>query len=475
MKNILDKLKFNNFLIYVILGVLFSSSVILVLGETPFYSLLPLFILILILFFNNKLNIGIYVIAFLFAFSGIELSFGSTNAAIVDFFALFILVIYCFKTLLDLLSQKIKLKNIKVPLIKLLGLFVLVSLLASFNATYVYSSWKYLARMIMFSYVAFVLLPVNILKNKEELNATIKSIFYVTLVAVFLYVTTVFIYSFGNSTIGLSSMVSMFGNYIFGYNHNLLGEVYLIGFFAGIYLFFNAKSDFYKLLYIISLVAIAAANALVMSRASFLAMIFGIVVLFVIWPFVKDNKADKKVIIFNLAIRCVVAAVMAVASFLFFMLFLQNIQRYDITGSNSTRMDMSRIAISGFLKYPIFGSGPGTFINLTATDSWFMEAYGGIPLDSHGIIQKILVEQGVAGVLIFGCIVFALVKEYYLFIRKTDSVEDRISISVLFVLVASCFFVQLFNTTYYSCKLWLPIGIYITGLNIYRKNYDFKW
>lgn len=475
MKSILDKFKFNNFLIYIILGVLILSSIILVLGESPLYSLIPFFLLIFILFFINKLNVGIYIIAFLFAFSGIELSFGSTNAAIVDFFALFILIIYCFRTLIDLLSQKIKLKDLKLPLIKVFGLFVIVSLLASFNATYVYSSWKYLARMIMFSYIAFVLLPVNILKNKEELNITIKSIFYVTLTAVFLYVATILIYSFGNSTIGLSSMVSLFDNYIFGYNHNLLGEVYLIGFFAGIYLFFNAKSDFYKLLYIISLIGIALANIFVMSRASFLAMIFGIVILFVIWPFIKDNKAEKKVIIFNLAIRCVVAAIMAVVLFLFFMSFLQNIQRYDIAGSNSARMDMSRIAINGFLKHPIFGSGPGTFINLTETDSWFMKAYGGVPLDSHGIAQKILVEQGIIGVIVFGCIVFALIKEYYLFMRNTDSVEDRISVSVLFVLVASCFFIELFNTTYYSCKLWLPIGIYIAGLNIYRKNYDFKW
>lgn len=475
MTNIIKKIKLNSILFYGLFSVVLISAVVLVLSKNPILSLIPFFILALVLFFNERLNVSIYTMAFLFAFSGIEITFGSINAPIVDFFALFVLILYFLKIGLDLLSRKISFKDLKLPLMKLFGLFFIISLLSVMNSNYVLTSLKYLLRMITFSYIAFVILPVNILKNKEELTKVIKTIFSVSLLGALLYFMTVIIYSFGDRVIGVSSMVKIFDNYIFGYNHNLLAEVYLIGLFASIYLFFNNKKDFIRVFYLISGLLIGFANIIIMSRASFLAMVFGLFVMSFLWPFIKENKADWKNWIFNIFARSLITIIIAIIAFLFYMLFLNKIQRYDMSGSNNTRVDMSKIAITAFRSSPIIGSGPGTFMDLTKTDSWFMSSYGNMPLDSHGIVQKILVEQGIIGLIVFMCMFFAICYEYYKFIKISDSLDDRILVSILFSMASASFFIQLFNTTYYSSKLWFPVGICIAGINIYRKNYDFKW
>ena len=82
--------------------------------------------------------------------------------------------------------------------------------------------------------------------------------------------------------------------------------------------------------------------------------------------------------------------------------------QYEIgVSSTENRLLMAQISWQAFKERSFFGEGSGQFINLVADDIRFRAKYGE-PLDSHGIWQKILAENGLFGILTF--IVFDIIK-----------------------------------------------------------------
>ena len=125
-----------------------------------------------------------------------------------------------------------------------------------------------------------------------------------------------------------------------------------------------------------------------------------------------------------------------------------------VRGSTLSRLDQTRIAVFYFLRSPYLGQGIGTFIPTLWQTRAFLLEYGD-PLEAHGIPLKLAFEQGAAGLITFaifvGSIFVSLIKAY----RKTMRVE----VLAALMIAAGSIAYQLFNTTYYSSKLWVPLAI----------------
>ena len=126
-----------------------------------------------------------------------------------------------------------------------------------------------------------------------------------------------------------------------------------------------------------------------------------------------------------------------------------------VRGSTLSRLDQARIAEFYFLRSPIVGQGIGTFIpTLWGTRAFLLEY--GEPLEAHGILFKLMFEQGMLGLITFalfiGSIVWSLYRAY-----RSDNTNPAFLAALLIASGALTY--QLFNTTYYTSKLWVPLAI----------------
>jgi O-antigen ligase len=89
----------------------------------------------------------------------------------------------------------------------------------------------------------------------------------------------------------------------------------------------------------------------------------------------------------------------------------------------------------------------------------------GDPLESHGIIQKVMAENGALGLIGFVMFVILIFKYMYQGLMKMQKYD----LLYLYLVLAgvSVFIFEIFNTSYYKGKLWFPIAIALVGVNIY--------
>ncbi len=130
-----------------------------------------------------------------------------------------------------------------------------------------------------------------------------------------------------------------------------------------------------------------------------------------------------------------------------------------VRGSTLSRLDQVRIASFYFWRSPWIGQGIGTFIPTLWQTRAFLLEYGE-PLEAHGIVFKLMFEQGLLGLATFGVFVGAILWK----IKKSGNV------SALLIAVGSLTY-QLFNTTYYTSKLWIPMAIAVSIAIVYENSH----
>jgi len=151
-------------------------------------------------------------------------------------------------------------------------------------------------------------------------------------------------------------------------------------------------------------------------------------------------------------------------------LYMYKVQSDFAIGGSSTasRLLMTEIAWHDFTLKPFFGWGSGQFENLLGADVRFVAKYGE-PLDSHGVWQKVLAENGLFGAITFTGIFGSLIIIFYRVLKKYPG---EIKLLLPIFLGGFCMFVvQFFNTSYYKGKLWLPVALGLCAINIIRKKY----
>jgi O-antigen ligase len=130
---------------------------------------------------------------------------------------------------------------------------------------------------------------------------------------------------------------------------------------------------------------------------------------------------------------------------------------------------LTQIAGRAFLNHPAFGYGSGAFVTLVGDNIRFGANYGD-PLDSHGIWQKIIAENGFFGVLTFLIFITLLFRQLYRAIKKY-----RAEAGLLLPLAVGAlggFVYQCFNTSYYKGKLWLPIAVALVAVKLITMKYE---
>jgi len=432
-----------------------------------FLAAIPFVAILAYLLYKTPI-IGLYISAFLFPYHGISFKvLNNFNFQLIDAFVLFFIVIILIKYLFTYLFDKVNFNKIKFPVLKVFGLFFFSGLISVINSLDISFSLVYLIRFIAFAYIGYIVLPANVLKNKKELQNIIFTLLLTSIITVGIQFLYVYKEGFNVDFRGQISSITFKGIYPFGENHNLVAEVYTVGIFAAMYLFYVTKNMTWRFVYTMCLMVLVIADLFILSRSAFLSVLVASGFLFVIYPYIRENKSIKNAI-FEMSFRVFSILVFLVVCLGFYTNFINQISIHEVQSSSDARVDMTKSSVSIFLKNPVIGNGMANFKMLLGNDAEFIKNYY-VALDSHGVIQKILVEQGVVGIITFLLFITAIFIMYFKAIKNIINYDDRMALSIVFSMFIAALFLQLFNTTYYTYRLWMPIGLFIVASKIYSE------
>ncbi len=162
-----------------------------------------------------------------------------------------------------------------------------------------------------------------------------------------------------------------------------------------------------------------------------------------------------------------IAALVVISPLLWKMSVLQE----KNTSSTENRVLLTEISLQAFEKKPFIGYGNGEFVNLVGENIRFRAKYGE-PLDSHGMLQKLLAENGLIGLGAWLFLLFYLARTAFLSLRKY---YPQLKWILPFSLAAGGgLFFQFFNTSYFKGRVWLPIVLFLMAIKFSDELYDKK-
>lgn len=144
--------------------------------------------------------------------------------------------------------------------------------------------------------------------------------------------------------------------------------------------------------------------------------------------------------------------------------------RQEVASSTDARAMLTGIAWQWFFAHPFVGAGAGTFVS-RVDGTWSYRLLFGGAMDAHGIIQKLLAETGILGISAYALVTIVVAR---LAIRTIQRVgwTHRMGEGLMYAAVGmtGAWTYQLFNTTYWSAKLWLPIGLFFAASALCRRS-----
>lgn len=312
-------------------------------------------------------------------------------------------------------------------------------------------SGKYLLRPLTFFYLAYVVLPLLVVRTPQRLMATFRVLFLVGGIAAAMGVWSL-MFPPEPGAFRRAVPVIVHGMTPLGTNHNLIAEVLVSVIPIGIILAVRS-TGIVRRWYVVGTCAYALVTLLTFSRNGWLTLATEATVLLV--ALARAGGMSFRRIAFSAA-PIVGAAVILIGIF-----STTTIAR----SSNRNRMQLTEIAIAQFRAHPITGAGVGTFTEAVARDRWYVAEFG-IPQEAHGLVQKLLAETGVLGLsaflLLLGMIVRTIVRAY----RRARDPEWRIVLLALCCTALGSMVFQLFNTSYFVSKLWLPLGVALAAAQL---------
>ncbi len=373
----------------------------------------------------------------------------SDSVAIVALAAFFIRLAYqSFFTV----KEPIKLKW---PLFLPFFLFIFISLLSSLlSSAPLYSLW-YLTRWLILLYFAYILMPYNLINSGKRLRGAIVSLAISTVIVLISGYLSFYGQDWRDSFFRLNS-ISWFGTFPFGDNHNLISEFLNVGALLFLALREMTDKERIKRLCLVAFIATALAIILTFSRSGWITLILQSLIYF--WY--KVGKGNRVRLFFiSLGIVVLISPL---------LLKMQQLQAEN-TSSTEDRLLLTEISLQTLKEKPYLGYGDGQFINLVADNVRFRAKYGD-PIDSHGMLQKVLAENGLFGLAAWLFILIYLAKTAYQGLKKYYA--DNPWILSLILAGAGGLFFQFFNTSYYKGKVWLPIAIFLAALRLLEAKYE---
>lgn len=414
------------------------------------YIVLAVFLILFFLFLVN-LKAGLYLMALLLPVIGFELSFFSLALPLIDFVALALILAFSFKLAFNLLFSPDSVGKLKLPLFFPFFLFLLISFLSAIFSEQIFYSLWYFCRWPLFLYLAYIFLPYNIIKDQKTLRKVIITATVSSLVVLVFGLLSLYGQDWRDSFFRIRS-ISLGGGFPFGENHNLIAEFLNVGAFFILSLRFLAKDlrikRFLDVIFALSVLGII----LTFSRSGWLVLFFQATAYSIIY--LRDHNLKKNNFIFPL-----ILLVLFLSPLFIKMNRLQN----DNASSTENRLLLTEIALESFKEKPLLGHGSGSFILMVEDNLRFNTKYGEA-IDSHGVLQKTLAENGILGFFAWLFILATLIKIFIEAIKNYSAKYPWLTPLILGALGG--LFFQFLNTSYYKGKVWLPIVLALLAIKL---------
>lgn len=397
---------------------------------------------------------GIYLLAIFLPVIGWDFYFGGFVLPLIDLLGLITLAAF----LLNYLCRKIfipaKPLPLKWPLLLPFALFFLASIISNSLSINPSASFYYFLRWPLFLYFAYIFAPANIITESKILKRAVVLIFISTMIVLLSGYLSLLDQDIQNAFFRLRSS-RLFGLYPFGENHNLIAEFLNVGAFFVLVIKEFIKEPRYKRLINVIFVLTALGILLTFSRAAWITLALQCIV-YLAYRLKNEVQGKRK------AAAIIFLSLIAITPIFWKMNILQD----NNTGSTASRLLLSEISYKAWLEKPLFGHGSGEFINLVGADIRFTANHGA-PMDSHGLIQKVLAENGLVGLIAWLGILFYLARFGFLAVRKY---YPKVKWVLPFALAAGGgIFFQLFNTSYYKGRVWLPLILFVIAIEMSEK------
>ena len=422
-----------------------------------YYIITGAILIILASAFKPKL--GLYLTALSLPVIGRDFYIQGLIIPASDLIALCTLFGFLFHLFFTYLFKPLKREKLIWPLFYPFALFFLINILSIIINGNNISSWYYFLRWPVFLYMAYIFAPFNIIKNPKTLK---KTVILVTISAILVLISgfaSLIGQDWQYSFFRLKS-IYIFNSYPFGENHNLVAEFLNIGAFFILVIREFIKTKKGKRLIDALFILSGLGIILTFSRTGWITL-FLQSALYLFYR-LKHRPREK------MTAAILACLFLIVISPLFFK--MSSLQEKN-TSSTENRWLLTEIALDAFYDKPLLGQGSGSYIDLVAANTRFSAKYGA-PVDSHGMLQKILAETGILGLFSWLFILLYLVRFTIITLNKY---YPRVNWVLPFALAAlGGIFFQFFNTSYFKGRVWLPLVLFLLAIKFSEALYGKK-
>ena len=396
---------------------------------------------------NPKL--GVFLTAATLPIIGRDFYFANLVVPAADLIALLTLIGFFVNLTFTFLFKTQKKVKLIWPLFFPFLLFFLVSILSAVLSNNPIASLYYFMRWPLFLYFAYIFVPANVIKDAKTLKTTVVIVFLSAMAVLLSGFLSLYGQDWQNSFFRLKS-IKIFGSYPFGENHNLIAEFLNIGaFFVLVIKEFLKDKRLKRIADTIFIIAVLGI-ILTFSRSGWITLFLQSAIYLYYRAKAKPKEHIPALIISLLFIALITP--------LFFR--MSALQEKNIS-STENRVLLTEISLRAFKEKPILGHGSGEFTKLVDQNTRFKAKYGPA-VDSHGVIQKIIAENGILGLTAWLFLLFVLIN---LIFKTVEKYYPRVKWVLPFALaVFGGVFFQFFNTSYFKGKVWFPILLFILAL-----------
>lgn len=340
----------------------------------------------------------------------------------------------------------------KFPGIWLFVAFLIVGACSVLNASDGALGIKYLLRPLVFFYVMFIMLPLLVIDTPKRLFMVFRGFVFVGVIVAAMGVWSL-VFPPEPGVFRRALPISIVGFVPLGTNHNLIAEVLVSVIPIGMILavFSHERS---RRWYGMGTVLFVCITLLTFSRTGWLTLVLEGVVLLIAIARARGASGRRML---HIAMPVCVAAFLAVTLFSFTTV---------VESSNRNRIQLTAIALEQFRAHPWVGAGVGTFQEAVGRNRWYVADFGS-PQEAHGMVQKLLAETGGFGLAAFLFLLVSVVARIVRVYRHVQITPGwRLILLALLCAVLGSIVFQLFQTSYFVSKLWLPLGVALAAAEL---------
>lgn len=438
-------------LLVVILLILAGASLIAMLFIEPQYIIAADLIVLALMLAVHFIDIVFYLMIFFYPFVAWEFKIGTLNLPYVDLFALLVFGAWLIKKLITW-TKTSHIGARDFPALGSALFFLVVSAISIIHNDNVLLGFKYWLRPLLFFYLMFLVLPYDMIKTQKRLFVVLRIMFVVGILVMIMGLFSVATAE-GGWFAHRAVPYSFWGFSPLGGNHNAVAEVLIVTIPIAMIFILDERRPKVKNWLVLILGALMMTTILTYSRSGWLAVLVEFIIILAVYYRKKWGKQ-----ITGFVILCLV-----VLPIIFYFSLFQNLNLIQL--SNSNRLMSSQISMDYFAQHPIIGNGLNTFQALLGSSFVYFIDFGD-PLDSHGFAQKLLVETGALGLLGYLGILFYCFRKYVACYRTAETEKNKNMILAFMMMLVALVVFELFSTSYFIARMWLPIGIGLAGAKI---------